>query len=142
MTLAGRTKAGPGDWLSLGTYAVQARVRLAVAPVEPDELREHRLVELPRARLRLVGARQPDQIRHLAERELAERDRRQQAGSPRVRVHRVGHLLDGAAEHVGEDLAPHVAAGAAADEPDRLQPMTGEALHRAQQPARVERHPL
>src|SRR5213083_1086583 len=94
------TSASPGAVFMVTFYPrrrIHSFVRLTVAPVEPDELREHRLVELPRARLWLVGARQLDPLRHLAERELAERDRRQQAGSPRVRVHRVGHLLYGAA---------------------------------------------
>jgi hypothetical protein len=49
----------------------------------------------------------------------------------------VGDLLDGAAEHVGEDLAPHVRTRATADEPDRLQSVAGEALDSLEQPARI-----
>ena len=113
-----------------GTVAVEAGIGLAVALVEPHEFPEEAVVEVRWCWVWLVARRHPDPVRYLVEGELAERDCGQQTHSSRTRVHRIGHLLDGTAEHVSEDLAPHVRTRAAADEPDRFEPAPGEALHR------------
>ena len=88
------------------SVAVEAGVRLTVAPVEPHEFPEQLGVEFLGLRVRLVSLGDPDAIRDLIEGELAKRHGRKHPGAPGVRVHRVGYLIDGPVEYVGEDLTP------------------------------------
>src|SRR5262249_1456116 len=106
--------------------AVQPGMGLAVVAVEPHELFVKHGVQAGGPRVRPVARADGDPAGDLIEGELAEGHRREHARAPGVRVHRVGDLLDGPAEHVGEDLAPRAGPGAAADEPDRLHPRPGE----------------
>src|SRR5690242_1012203 len=122
--------------------AVQPGVRLVVAAVEAHELVVEPGVETGGKRVRPAAPADRDPVGDVIEGEFAEGHRREHAGAPCVRVHRVGDRLDGPAEHVGEDLAPRGGPGAAADEPDRLEPPPGEPLHRGQQPPGVQRHPF
>src|SRR5215471_12560570 len=134
------TRAVTGSrWPARG---VQPGVRLVVAAVEPHELVVEPGVETGGLRVRPVARADGDAVGDLIEGQLAEGHRREHARAPGVRVYRVGDRLDGPAEHVGKDLAPRAGPGAAADEPDRLEPLAGEPLHRGQQPPGVQRHPF
>src|ERR1022692_3613557 len=93
---------------------VQPGVRLAVALVEANELTKKPVVECRVRRVGLVASRNLDSGRDLVEVKLAERYRGEHRRAARVRVHRVGDLLDGPFKHVGEDLAPYVGPGSAA----------------------------
>src|SRR5215470_1424364 len=105
---------------------VQPGMGLVVAAVEPHELVVEPGVEAGGPRVRPVARADGDPVGDLIEGEFAEGHRREHARAPRVRVHRASDRLDGPAEHVGEDLAPWGGPGAAADEPDRLEPLPGE----------------
>ena len=67
------------------TVAVEAGVRLAVAPVESNEFAEQPVVEFFRCWVWLIAPCHLDPVRDLVECEVAERDRCQQAGSGRWR---------------------------------------------------------
>src|SRR5262249_53857620 len=100
----------PGDGDPPG--AVQPGMGLAVVAVEPHELFVKHGVQVGGPRVRPVARADGDPAGDLIEGELAEGHRREHARAPGVRVHRVGDLLDGPAEHVGEDLAPRAGPGA------------------------------
>src|SRR6266516_1943202 len=102
--------------------AVQPCVRLVVVLVEPHKLVVEHAVQTGGARIRPVAGGHAHPVGDLIEGELAECHRSEHPHAPGSRVDRVGDLLDRPAEHIGEDLAPHGRARAAADEPDRLQP--------------------
>src|ERR1022692_1828528 len=142
-----RRAAGPDRrarrWASAGpAVPSQPVLGLAVALVEPDELGEDVGVRHRISVVRPVASGPPDPAGLLIEVQVTESHGSQHRRAAPIRVHRVGDLLDGPAEHVSEDLAPDVGARAAADEPDRLQPAPGESLQRVQQPARIQRYPF
>src|SRR6476646_2653840 len=95
-----------------------------------DELREELVVDLAIRGARLVDASDRREAVDVVEVDEPEAMEREEGGSARVRLARLGELVDGTSDHVGEDLRPPVRLRATAGEAELGEGCFREALDR------------
>src|SRR5215470_6078927 len=89
-------------------HPIQARVDAFVALVDIQKLRKQLIIDRTMVRLGFVRGAELDAPGNLFDRQMLQRQKRQESGAADVGQNRVLHLANGTIEDVGVDLAPQV----------------------------------